>query len=1178
MAHGGLIGSELPPSARMASSEPDGSAAGVRSSPVPAEPVKRDHQIDLLLAALGGVEDGVSLFDAELALIACNRRFLDMLGLPVELGAPGTRLREILAYQAARGDFGTGEQASVEYRLRTFWRPEELEIERQYHRDRTLRLRRRPVPGGGFLTVYSDVTEARAAEAALKASEQRLRDFAEAASDWLWEWDTDRRFTWFSARIAHVLGRPLSFFLGKRREEIGRVVTADPAWRRNLEDIAARLPFRDFRYASLYPDGMRWFAQSGKPIYAADGTFLGYRGTGREITAEVLAEQQARDARDRLADAIAAMPYAVANFDREGRMVAWNDAYRKMHVGIEHLFVVGTPFELLLRAAMAVRVPEIPPDEQEDYVARRMAYHRDPQGSFERPLPGGIWQEILESRLPDGSFLVIIHDITARKRAEADANLAQAQLAAAIDGMPSVIGVFDPQDRLVTWNRAYAELLARNGLPLARGMTFEQLVRNSVSFGRIEVAESERESYIAQRLAFHANPAGSFERQFADGTWQELHEYRLPDGGLILLMNDITERKHAETALRASEQRYRDFAEAASDWLWQWDAAQRLTFVSERVTQVLGEPVEYFLGRSRDQLAAVEMEPDQRAAYESAIAARQSFRDIRYRLSLPNGRSALIASSGKPMFAPDGTFLGYRGTGRDITATTAAAEAAHRAQARLAAAIEGLPQAVAMYDAGDRLVSWNRAFADMYGEREHLLRVGVRFEDLLRAGLDHGVLGSVGVDDFYERRMALHRNPQGALEHRLTDGRWREITEYHLRDGDKLVMVSDITERRNSEDALRRSEQRLSTHLENTPLGAVEFDLAGRIVSWNRAAESIFGYTREEALGRTRDDFIVPASSQAHVDRILRALLRQEGGTRSTNENITKDGRAIMCDWYNTALYDRDGRLTGIVSLVEDITERLRAEAELREAKEAAEVSDRAKSDFLANMSHELRTPLNAIIGFSEVIGESLLGPVGTPRYLEYARDIRQSGLHLLQIINDLLDISKIEAGKFELRDEIVNLAELLEGTMRLVQERAEKSGLRCMLSVSADLPPLRADSRAMRQVMLNLLSNAVKFTPAGGEVRVLTGRDAVGAVTVAVADTGIGIRPEDIPRALAPFSQIDNQLSRRFEGTGLGLPLAKRLMELHGGNLDLSSLPGAGTTVTIRLPPERVVRTAIAS
>jgi signal transduction histidine kinase len=239
-------------------------------------------------------------------------------------------------------------------------------------------------------------------------------------------------------------------------------------------------------------------------------------------------------------------------------------------------------------------------------------------------------------------------------------------------------------------------------------------------------------------------------------------------------------------------------------------------------------------------------------------------------------------------------------------------------------------------------------------------------------------------------------------------------------------------------------------------------------------------------------------------------------------------------------------------------------------AKVGAETANRTKSEFLANMSHELRTPLNAIIGFSEVIKIGMFGPLNE-RYRAYGGDIYSSGTHLLGLINEILDLSKLEAGQLELHEEEVDLAAVLQISKRQVETQAEKSKIRILESLAADLPLVRADNRRLQQILINLLSNAVKFTPEGGRVRVSMARKN-GGVIVEVRDTGIGMSAEGIEKALQPFGQIDSTLSRKYEGTGLGLPLAKHLAELHGGTLIVESRENVGTTVTIFLPPERVI------
>jgi signal transduction histidine kinase len=245
------------------------------------------------------------------------------------------------------------------------------------------------------------------------------------------------------------------------------------------------------------------------------------------------------------------------------------------------------------------------------------------------------------------------------------------------------------------------------------------------------------------------------------------------------------------------------------------------------------------------------------------------------------------------------------------------------------------------------------------------------------------------------------------------------------------------------------------------------------------------------------------------------------------------------------------------------------ADGDLVRAHAEAEAASRAKSEFLANMSHELRTPLNAIIGFAEVIERETFGPTGS-RYREYASDIHGSGRHLLQVINDILDLSKVEAGQMLLHEARLDPALVMQGCVRLIRPRASKSSVRLYMAFDPNLPVLLADEARLRQIGLNLLSNAVKFTKAGGRVSISTGLDSAGGITISVADTGIGMTEDEIRIALEPFRQVTSSLSRTNEGTGLGLPLTKTLVELHGGRLDIASAPGRGTTVTVTFPPSR--------
>lgn len=248
-----------------------------------------------------------------------------------------------------------------------------------------------------------------------------------------------------------------------------------------------------------------------------------------------------------------------------------------------------------------------------------------------------------------------------------------------------------------------------------------------------------------------------------------------------------------------------------------------------------------------------------------------------------------------------------------------------------------------------------------------------------------------------------------------------------------------------------------------------------------------------------------------------------------------------------------------------------RTSSELLEASRGAEKASEAKSQFLAAISHELRTPLNAVIGFADMLNAQALGPLGNERYLRYAQDIRDSGTHLLAMINDILELSRMDADQATLHEEEFAAADVIDEALRMVEPQAEAAGLSLSTNIAALLPKLKADRRLVRQVLVNILANAVRFTPGGGAVSVhgfARGAD----LCLEVRDTGIGIAAADIPKALERFSQVDGRLARKYDGAGLGLPMAKQFMELHGGTLELASTPGKGTQVRIAFPPQRLV------
>lgn len=336
--------------------------------------------------------------------------------------------------------------------------------------------------------------------------------------------------------------------------------------------------------------------------------------------------------------------------------------------------------------------------------------------------------------------------------------------------------------------------------------------------------------------------------------------------------------------------------------------------------------------------------------------------------------------------------------------------------------------------------------------------------------------------------------------------------------------------------------------------------------------EETAGVSPSSMLGKTRQESGMPGVDPDIWRRHLDDLENRRPFRNFIHPRIHGDGTVVWISVSGKPIYDDAGGFLGYRGTGSDITEQVRREEELAEAKQEADAANRAKSAFLAAMSHELRTPLNAVIGFAEILRNKLGAVEHMKEDAEFAGHIHASGQHLLSLINDLLDLSKIESGKDELRLAEVNVANLAESAERMVAQRAVEGEVRVTVDVADDARSMTADRRKLLQILVNLMSNAVKFTRPGGDVGLTVWRDADGSTVFQVRDTGIGMAPEDIPKALSAFMRVGDATARDVEGTGLGLPLAEKLAAQHGGRLKLESVLDVGTTVTVTMPPELVV------
>ena len=382
----------------------------------------------------------------------------------------------------------------------------------------------------------------------------------------------------------------------------------------------------------------------------------------------------------------------------------------------------------------------------------------------------------------------------------------------------------------------------------------------------------------------------------------------------------------------------------------------------------------------------------------------------------------------------------------------------------------------------------------------------------------------------------------------------------------RLTTLVDLSERKRAEGELRK----LSRAVEQSPAAIFISNTDGDIEYANAKFTEYTGYTQEEALGQNPRFLKSGDTSPEVYAKLWKTIIAGDIWSGEIKDR-RKDGSTYWANATIAPVKDDEDVVSHYISSHEDITRRKEAELGLHMALEKAEIANRAKSELLANMSHELRTPLNAIIGFSESMMEETFGPIGSDKNREYLGDIHQSGQHLLELINDILDASAIEAGALELQEENVNLIQVVDASVRLVQSRAEAGKVSVTASLDPEVPLIFADRRRIMQVMLNLLSNAVKFTAEGGEVTVSTQLNDDGSLAVTVDDSGVGMDTNELEKALTQFGQVDSGLNRKHEGTGLGLPLTKGLIELHGGTLKIESEKGHGTLITVTFPKERV-------
>lgn len=631
--------------------------------------------------------------------------------------------------------------------------------------------------------------------------------------------------------------------------------------------------------------------------------------------------------------------------------------------------------------------------------------------------------------------------------------------------------------------------------------------------------------------------------------------------------NMSTQLNYYRTSLSESER----FANVGS---WQWNLRTDETVWSEQTFRIFGlergPPPNFAMFL---QLVHPEDRDRTAEAMREAVVNAGEFQ-LTHRIILSNGTLRTVVQRGEVRLSSRGKPSHMVGVTQDVTALVRLQEESQEQERKLRRVLDSVFTFVGLIATDGTIVDANHASIEALGlDRDSVVgkkiwdsyywshvaaaRDGVR-DAVMRAASGEVVRGDFVVQVGPEKFITIE-----ATFGPLRDGSGR-VTQV-------VASATDMTERVKSAEEVRKVRHQLEAAQRIANIGSWEWDFASGALWWSDQCFRILGW--EVGTQATLERFM----TSVHPDdwKIVQRSTRDAVlgiGCAYDHRVVLPNGDVRIVHQLGEIERDGDGRPVKMIGSTQDVTVLRRTQEELVEAKIRAETASQSKSRFLASMSHELRTPLNAIIGFSELLMSDAIEAFPEERRVEYQRDINSSGKHLLSVINDILDISRIEAGKMTMEEEDVALVELVDTALRMTQPKADQGGVTLCSEALGAQPGMRGDRRLLLQALLNLISNAVKFTPHEGRVDVSTRLTGDGGVEIAVRDTGIGMSEADVMRVGEPFLQVDGRLSRKFEGTGLGLVIAKRLIEMHGGVLRVASRLSEGTTMTMMLPAERAV------
>jgi PAS domain S-box-containing protein len=735
-------------------------------------------------------------------------------------------------------------------------------------------------------------------------------------------------------------------------------------------------------------------------------------------------------------------------------------------------------------------------------------------------------------------------------------------------GINEAFVIYGQNGEIVAASQGYAQLYPAVSDMLLSGTSLRDILNEAAKRLDIREAQGRVNEWVEEKLHERLHPKPVHQDIYRGGRWWRIHEQRTKDGQVISLHTDVTAVRNMEASLLDAESRYRRLIEMAPD-----------------LTCVISDGIITLMNSAGARMLKLD-DPKDLLGKRFSDLLHADFRNV-----LNKNIDELIEDEWLPvrLIRADGEVIdadisalpfSQRGlktimlVARDTSERNRAARALINHDEHLQGILETVADGIITIDDKGVVLSFNEAAEKIFSYR-HAEVIGKNVNMLMPEPFN-------SEHDGYLEHYGKTREKRIIGKGREVLGKRKDgvifpidLSVSELRRDNRSVfigVVRDITERKRAEDELEESRARFQLAINGAGEGIWDWDIANDSLYISAKLREMTGYKTKQ-IKPTSWLRLIHREDRSEYRKRLIAHLKAETPDFSVECRLAnREGGESWIRISGMALRDRTGWVYRMAGSVGNITDKIEFERELIRAKEHAEIASRVKTEFLANMSHELRTPLNAIIGFSDVMLSKIFGDI-EPRYSEYIENIRDSGSHLLAVINDILDVSRIEAGRMELRPERIHPGELVDAAIRLVRDRAHEQNLSMTRQVAKNMPDILVDVQRMKQVLLNLLSNAVKFTPENGKIVVKVSKSRAGEVVIAIKDNGIGMSAQEIKIALTPFGQVDSKLARRFEGTGLGLPLTRSFIELHAGTMDITSERGKGTLISIRIPVNRVIR-----